>query len=74
MLLLWYGIFLRFDGFRRIYIRKYFKGGCDMEYEKRKVTVDQALYTASDIVHECVVASDIEWYMKNIRDHGSVHA
>ena len=23
-----------------------------MEYEKRKVTVDQALYTASDIVHE----------------------
>lgn len=40
-----------------------------MEYEKRKVTVDQALYTASDIVHECVAASDIEWYMKNIRDH-----
>lgn len=40
-----------------------------MEYEKRKVTVDQALYTASDIVHECVAVSDIEWYMKNIRDH-----
>lgn len=47
-----------------------------MEYEKRKVTVDQALYTASDIVHECVVASDIEWYMQNIRDHdaGLFHA
>lgn len=42
-----------------------------MEFEERRIAAGQALHRASDIVNECIMRPDVNWYIKSIHKYSA---